>query len=579
MFWLYNPVKAVLQWGFLLMVKRIARILLATALFLLALLALWAGLQTPAYLRAVAPGVLEVAGESGRSLVDEALLQIEFGRSGSASRMLKAQEELLDQVSDPVSVAKEIEEGRKALLALEEAHPDYVFSGGADPFFEQFVRLLPRKPNADSERNVNSLLATQVNRKALLGFLESSSNPAVQRILRTRNLYTLRHFAPVDQPGGEAYDAAVLMTALLAQGGHFRVEFVSGLRDLLQKAEAGDPDALQRMESLYMAMLGAGQRMNWGQLAVGVGVHERWEDFVRTASQLRSEKMPLDQLYSVVVLSGDGGKVADYLEFWPESGHEDLAFAVAQGSGALALLLEKMQPVYRPPAWREWIPDWLGKYSSRLVYDFPRGAVVMAALLYGLSGILFYNAFRCLFAGGTRSIPWFSRFARNSVAALLVVVIMLSANEPSLFSQATTEPGRQFLEFELTPEALNIQEKNMDTANIDQSTLVILLVYFLIQLFIYTVCLYKVYQISRMPIPSELKIRLLENEEQLFDLGLYVGLAGTVISLLMLAMGIVQASLVAAYSSTLFGILFVALLKILHVRPLKRKLLVEADRY
>jgi hypothetical protein len=35
--------------------------------------------------------------------------------------------------------------------------------------------------------------------------------------------------------------------------------------------------------------------------------------------------------------------------------------------------------------------------------------------------------------------------------------------------------------------------------------------------------------------------------------------------------------LMSAYASTLFGILFVAILKILHVRPYKRRLILETQ--
>ena len=71
------------------------------------------------------------------------------------------------------------------------------------------------------------------------------------------------------------------------------------------------------------------------------------------------------------------------------------------------------------------------------------------------------------------------------------------------------------------------------------------------------------------------KIELLENEEPLFDIGLYFGLGGTVFSLILLAMGVVEASLIAAYASTLFGILGVAILKVFHVRPFRRKLILQ----
>jgi O-antigen/teichoic acid export membrane protein len=82
-------------------------------------------------------------------------------------------------------------------------------------------------------------------------------------------------------------------------------------------------------------------------------------------------------------------------------------------------------------------------------------------------------------------------------------------------------------------------------------------------------------EIRRQFVSSELKLRLLDNEEHMFDAGLYVGLGGTVLSLVILALGVVKPGLMAAYSSTLFGILFVAILKICHVRPYRRQLILE----
>jgi len=75
-----------------------------------------------------------------------------------------------------------------------------------------------------------------------------------------------------------------------------------------------------------------------------------------------------------------------------------------------------------------------------------------------------------------------------------------------------------------------------------------------------------------------MKLRLLENEENLFDTGLFVGLGGTVISLILLNVWqLKEASLVAAYASTLFGILFVAVLKIGFVRPYRNLLIREQE--
>jgi hypothetical protein len=70
---------------------------------------------------------------------------------------------------------------------------------------------------------------------------------------------------------------------------------------------------------------------------------------------------------------------------------------------------------------------------------------------------------------------------------------------------------------------------------------------------------------------------LLENEEHLFDAGLYLGFCGTIISLILVSLGVIAPSLMAAYGSTSFGIIFVSIFKIFHLRPFKRKLLLEAE--
>ena len=108
-------------------------------------------------------------------------------------------------------------------------------------------------------------------------------------------------------------------------------------------------------------------------------------------------------------------------------------------------------------------------------------------------------------------------------------------------------------------------------------TLASLLIFFAIQALIYIWCLTKVAEIRRQSVGPRLKLKLLENEEHLFDAGLYMGFVGTVISLIMWSLGIVKPSLMAAYSSTSFGIIFVSVLKIFHIRPYRRELILESE--
>ena len=107
--------------------------------------------------------------------------------------------------------------------------------------------------------------------------------------------------------------------------------------------------------------------------------------------------------------------------------------------------------------------------------------------------------------------------------------------------------------------------------------LLTLLIFFVLQALIYLACLVKLAEIRRQQIPPRMKLKLLENEDHLFDAGLYLGFVGTIISLIVASLGMVKFSLMAAYSSTSFGIIFVVIFKIFHLRPARRKLLLEAE--
>jgi len=111
----------------------------------------------------------------------------------------------------------------------------------------------------------------------------------------------------------------------------------------------------------------------------------------------------------------------------------------------------------------------------------------------------------------------------------------------------------------------------------NQLSLLTLSLFFVLQALLYTACLVKLAEIRRQPLPPRVKLKLLENEDHLFDAGLYLGFAGTIISLILVSLGVIQPSLMAAYSATSFGIIFVVVFKIFHLRPLRRRLLLEAE--
>ena len=87
----------------------------------------------------------------------------------------------------------------------------------------------------------------------------------------------------------------------------------------------------------------------------------------------------------------------------------------------------------------------------------------------------------------------------------------------------------------------------------------------------------KIREIARQPLPPLVKLRLMENEENLFDVGLYIGIGGTATALVLQVLRVIEPDLLAAYASNLFGITCVALVKIRHVRPYKRELIIESQ--
>jgi hypothetical protein len=108
-------------------------------------------------------------------------------------------------------------------------------------------------------------------------------------------------------------------------------------------------------------------------------------------------------------------------------------------------------------------------------------------------------------------------------------------------------------------------------------SLLTLLLFFVLQGLIYTACLFKLSEIRRQKTGPRMKLKLLENEDHLFDAGLYLGFVGTIISLILVSLGVIKPSLMAAYSSTSFGIIFVSVFKIFNLRPVRRRLILEAE--
>jgi hypothetical protein len=209
-------------------------------------------------------------------------------------------------------------------------------------------------------------------------------------------------------------------------------------------------------------------------------------------------------------------------------------------------------------------------------------AFVCKFILFFCGGLLLAYAVRLARVQVESEPGWVPKFglARRLTFATLFLMLMVVLGEPYLVRSAEqqapepTPPVAPQISF--NPLAALTQNTQTPGPMLNQSVLVAMIVFFVLQGSIYVICLTKLAEIRRQTLSSGMKLKLMENEENLFDAGLYCGLFGTAASLILLTLGWIKPSLISAYSSTLFGILFVAILKIFHVRPYKRRLILES---
>jgi hypothetical protein len=337
-----------------------------------------------------------------------------------------------------------------------------------------------------------------------------------------------------------------------------------------------------------MATLSMGRQLDFRSLANLADFNEslsNWSDMA-TLFRARPEKIPL--LFTILHYEKEGRPLFDYLAKNPDSGITDLELALSYGPGAVGHLLEEAIPVYQPTVLSEQILGQVEVYRPEWFVELSMGNRIAALWLkLGLllvAGLVFALAMAAAWRGSSvtsREISYFSPsvLARDLFLSLVFTLTVWSIFEPDILKSTNKEvDSAPRIEFVAASALESIKSPVKTMQELNYVTLLVLALFFVIQLVIYCFGLIKLKEISRQSLSPLTKIQLLDNEENLFDFGLYVGLGGTVLALILVAIGIVEASLMAAYASTLFGILFVAMLKVMHLRPYRRKLILEQGR-
>jgi hypothetical protein len=529
------------------------------------------GLLVPAHIQAVDAKVLELAGARSPSLTAEGLSLVNLEKTGPARILL----DVAQQTDTP---------GHEKLAAsvktFEQAQPRLRVWGGAAPYLERVFEKHASITNLQSQAIVD-LLVSQEARDTLMEALRHSRRPGVLEILRTRQLTNTVLFPPATSPSGQPLDAAIATTALLFQQDHFTTPLQNSIQALASTANHGG--AVQPLEEVYLDVLALGKRLNWVQLVDLVKLVPDSHVLQEVATLAREKENHLPVLYAAIHLSESPHLVAQYVDSYPATGMKDLTFALGSGSAAVHELLERRQPIHYPK-----VRERLVAFAPvRMVYA-PLARVVVTHPFWGfvvkyglclLGVLLSARAATYLSPVLVEEIVYSRPFLTGPQVAigLCLLFIILFFTE-SWVTRAT--PAIEFpmqVKFPMASAALRATIPHQVRAMTDNLATMSLLIFFVLQATIYIFCRMKLAEIRRQTMPSKLKLRLLENEDNLFDAGLYFGFVGTVFSLILVSLGIVKFSLMAAYSSTAFGIIFVSILKIFSVRPYRRRLILDSE--
>lgn len=539
---------------------RVSRRRFTAPAFIVAGLALaLAAWSLPVNLKSVSPTLLREAGADTPSVAQFGRQLVESEKIGPAALTLSAAR----AVEDPGAPALE-----QALAGLTAQTPEMVAWGGWDPFLDPLFKLHENRGRTASTP-VLTFFITEQARGTLNKYLSGSRSLGVQALLRTRTLTNTGRFVPATQPGGQPLDAVILLTALLYQGEHLAPPLQRELRTLADTAAA--QKELGDLEPFYLDILSLGKRLDWAQLGELLRRTETTKTVSECAHLARVAPDELPMIYTAALFSGSADRVATYLIKYGKQGLGDLRLALQDGQGAVSQLLLWQVPVNRGAG------AGLGAAAS-LVILHPHVMIVLKYLGYLLGAFLVFRGLDLWIvppgAGSGLGLPRM----KSGVLALLFAAVLVVVTEPFLLRAAPVSEYRYRL---VLPVLISTSTPPPPPAKtiptMDASTLISIGFFAALQVAMYCICLLKIREIARSSVSPLVKLRLMENEENLFDGGLYVGIGGTATALVLQVLQVIEPNLLAAYSSNLFGITCVALVKIRHVRPFKRGLILDSQ--
>jgi hypothetical protein len=512
----------------------------------------------PVNVKSLNPALLREAGRDtpGAARFGRDLLQLD--KPGPAALVLEAAR----KVEDPGAADLEA-----ALAAYAGRHRDMMPWGGWDVALEPL--LAARTGEDGGSQPVLNFMVTQQARENLRRYLAVSRLPGVQTLLRTADLTSTQRFVPARRPGGQPLDAVILLSAYLWQTEHLSAGLQREVRGLAETAVSSG--SMGELEDFYLDILTLGKRLNWVQLSELLRTTGSLATVGQFAHLARIAPEHLPVIYTAALLTRSADGVARYLITYGQPGAEHLRLALGHGEGAVKQLVQRQAPVTAGAG-----PE--SGFAAAFVLRHPELALLAkyAAFLGGIFLLLRGLDLRLFLPFEKTLRDAFPRMGSGLIAAILTFIFFVFS-EPFLLRAAPLSDYRVKLAVPVIASAAAAPAPEPSTTDptMDISTILSITAFAALQVGMYVICLLKIAEIARQEVSSTVKLRLMDNEENLFDGGLYIGIAGTATALVLQVLGLIEANLLAAYSSNLFGIVCVALVKIRHVRPYKRQLIVE----
>jgi hypothetical protein len=512
----------------------------------------------PVNVKSLNTALLREAGRETRTVAGFGRELLELDKPGPAALVLEAARKAGDPGADALG---------DLLDSFAQKHREMMPWGGWDVALEPLLANRNAAASAESQP-VLKFMVLQQSRDNLRKYLAVSRLPAVQTLMKTGELATTQRFVPANRPGGQPLDAVILLTAYLWQSEHLSASLQREVRALaetaVQRGQMGE------LEDFYLDVLTLGRRLNWVQLSEllhttgSLGTVGQFAHLARIAP----EHLPV--IYTAALMTNSADSVAHYLITFGRPGAEQLQLALSYGQGAVEQLVSRQVPVTRGtgPEFELGAAFTLRHHELALVGKY-------AAFLGGIFLLLRSLDRRFFFSVESALRGAFPKMGSGLLAAILTFIFFVYS-EPFLLKAAPVSDYKIRLIIPIVGAlAAPTPATSTTPVTMEYSTIASILIFAAIQVGMYFICLLKIADVARQPLPSATKLRLIENEENLFDGGLYIGIAGTATALVLQVLHFIDANLLAAYSSNLFGIVCVALVKIRHVRPYKRQLILE----